>query len=56
VIYLDPYRETFEGAVHGSEIYFIGEGSKGVVLSRFPVMKKKKESVRLWKRHAHDEM
>jgi hypothetical protein len=40
VIYPNSCRKTFEGAVHGSEVYSAGVGPKGLALSRFPIIKK----------------
>ena len=39
VIYPDPCRKTFEGAVHGSEIYSAEIDPKGPDMLRFPVIK-----------------
>jgi hypothetical protein len=35
--------ETFKGAVHRTEVYFAGMGSKDPALERFPNIKKKKK-------------
>jgi hypothetical protein len=35
-------KETSESAMHRSEVYSIRVGPKGLALSRFPVIKKKK--------------
>ena len=41
VIYPDLCRETFEGMVHGSKVYFTRVGLKGPTLLSFAVIKKK---------------
>ena len=36
-------RETSEGTVHGTGVYFAGVGPKGLALERFPDIKKEKK-------------